>query len=54
VNGNGLIPRRKENRGGVLKVESELPQLSLNIRKQGIFFYDYKDGQTFANIDLAG
>ena len=54
MNGNDLIPCRKENCGGVLEIESELPQLSLNICKRGIFFYDYKDGQTFANIDLAG
>jgi hypothetical protein len=39
MNGEGLIPCRKENGGGVLKIESELPQLLLDIRKQRKFFF---------------
>src|SRR5713101_2028891 len=39
MNGKGLIPCRKKNGGGVLKIESELPQLSLDICKQRKFFF---------------
>ncbi len=49
-----LIPHRKEDYGGVLKIKSELLQLSLdNIIRGKKKNSDYKDGQTFANIDLA-
>ncbi len=50
VSGKCLILCRKENGGGVLEIECKLLQL-LNVCKHG--YTAYKDGQTFANIDLA-
>jgi hypothetical protein len=37
VNSEDLIPCRKKNSRGVLQIESELPQLSLNVYKQRNF-----------------